>query len=197
MVLLTRRDIPHLARPHLAGPRAAGDGHPADSLVPTRRGLGLALFDLALLLPPCSPGGEPLGRGVVTLLESAGFRTVLISAPPDTNPGPDRALQDMLRETRGVLVLCEQGASSRGPGHWLAWMLGHAAALSRRTALLPVMRRDPLRPLWKLPYPLRGLPYAGTARAVGDQESSFWVLPADKPLESREALNLDYWLHMR
>ncbi|TVR72080.1 MAG: hypothetical protein EA427_03535 [Spirochaetaceae bacterium] len=185
MVLLRLRDIP---RQKMA---------PEDptAIVPLRRGLGIPLFDLALLVPPAIPERSGLGRGVATLLESTGFRTTLIRTPPDSDPGPDQALLDLVADAQGMLVLCREGMKPEGI--WLSWMLGHAAALHLRTAVLPVARRDAAREMWKLPWPLRDLPYLGIAKAVGEQEPSLWVLPPGKPPESREALNLDYWLHMR
>lgn len=171
------------------------DGNPSTAIVPLRRGIGLRLYDLVVLTPPALRKENGLGAGVVSLLEKAGFRATLIPIPPDTGPGPAADLLASAADTHGLLILCREG--SRPTGLWLTWVLGYASALGLKTALLPVARKDAGRELWRLPHPLRGLPYVGTALAVGDREPSFWVLPPDKPPESREALNLEYWLHHR
>ncbi len=188
MVLLTRRDVP---KPPVPSPDM-------DALVPMRRGIGLTLYDLVLLVPPGRSGQqehrrEVLARGVSTLLEDAGFRTVAVSVPGDAEAPPDKELQDRCSDARAVIVLCEQGQPVTGV--WLTWMLGYAAARGQRSAVMPIAQRDPWCEIWSLPTALQSLPYIGTARAVGDREQSFWVLPPDEPPESRKALNMDYWLH--
>lgn len=188
MVLLTRHDIPRPAKETPAVPVSP----------PLRRGIGLRLYDLALLVPPGRSGkrrdGEQQLPGVTVLLEDAGFRTVVLNTPGDGGGPPKRAITDNLAEARALVVLLEEG--SVPTGIWLSWILGFAAALKLPAALLPIARRDAMRRLWVLPPLLRTLPYLGVAKAVGEEDLTFWVMPASHPPVSREAINLDYWLHM-
>ena len=189
MVLITRREIP----------KTAPVTDKNTQLVPIRRGIGISLFDLVLLVPPDkrSDNGPSVrnvkASGLAALFESRGFRTMVVQTPGDTAAAPDKTITDLAADARGVLVMCEQGGDVSGV--WLAWMLGRTAANGQKMALLPVARRDPWAKVWKLPPLVRDLPYVGMAKAVGDREPSFWVVPAHEPPDSRDAVNLDYWLH--
>lgn len=183
MLLLTRRDIV-----------TDNSETPSSPALPHRPGIGSALVDVALLVPP--GGGEPpVVAGAAARLHGAGFRTATVPVPPDSAPRPESTLRTAVADSRGVLVLVQQGFPASGV--WLAWLLGHAAAAGPRIALLPIARRDPACSLWKRSRVLADLPYVGIARAVGDTDYSFWVLPAAAHRNSRDALNLDYWLHSR
>jgi hypothetical protein len=193
MILLTRYDIP----------LPAAGTHPTSVSQPLRRGIGLRLYDLALLVPPGRSGKERSGkgrsrerriRGVTTILEDAGFRTVVLAAPGDTEGPPEPVMTESVADARALVILLEEGSSPGGI--WLSWMVGFAAALKVPAALLPVARRDATRGLWSVPPPLQTLPYMGVATAVGERDATFWVMPAGHPPVSREAINLDYWLHM-
>lgn len=185
MVLITRRDIPV----------------PSSTQALARRGIGLALYDLVLLLPPSTGTSNTAQRkrweradGLATLLTARGFRATSVRVPNDSQPAPEKSLTTIADDAHGILVVCNQG--ERCTGIWLTWMLGRASALEQRVALLPVARRDPWQGVWPIPVPLRDLPYVGSAKAVGDAAPSFWVVPAGQPPESRDAVNLDYWLHV-
>lgn len=159
----------------------------------------MSLFDLVLLVPPdkrSGTGSSPrnvMAAGLGSLLETHGFRTMVLQTPGDAAVAPDSTITGLAADARGVLVMCEQGGDVSGV--WLAWILGRAAALGQRIALVPVARRDPWARMWKLPPLVRDLPYLGMAKAVGDREPSFWVVPAHAAPDSQDAVNLDYWLH--
>lgn len=190
MTLITRRDLKTVPL------------HPTEvssGLEPSRPGVGSVRFDAVLLAPPAprpsadTPRRRDRIRAIAELVRGTGLRSAVVSVPANTRAEPDLELYRHVGDARGILVITEEGYPVSGV--WLWWLLGHARALGQRIAVFPVARRNPWRRLWTLPPGLRQLPYVGSAKAVGDTDPSFWVIPAGHPPESREALNMDYWLH--
>ena len=168
----------------------AGDGN---ALV-TRPAIGVRRFDLCLLVPQGL--AETRTGGVAARLRAEGLRVATIALPGPEGPPPDSAPVD---DCRLALVLCIEGQPCDGP--WLWWMLGRASVTARKQALLPVSRRDLARPLTsfrpRIPSLLTGLPWVGWALAVGDAQPSLWVAPAGSRAETREAVNLEFWINER
>lgn len=160
----------------------------------TRPALGVARFDVTLL----SPGSalDDLVRGIAARFLAAGHTAAVVTAPAGDGPAPDTTLLDDSRAC--VVVVPEREAIG---GAWFWWLVGRAGVAARRQAILPVTRSDAYRPPTsfrpRIPTPLATLPYLGHARAVGETLDSFWVVPPGQPMDSREAVNFEFWLHER
>ncbi len=129
-------------------------------------------------------------------LERMGYATTVFHVPRDgAAPPATHAIDD----ARCIVLPVEEG--SRIEGHWLWWILGRSSTPPTHQAVVPIPRRDQwkepsaLRP--RLAAPLAALPYVGMAKAIGDSAESLWVMPPEHDLDSREAVNFDWWLHER
>jgi hypothetical protein len=170
----------------------ADEAEPGGSPVPVRRrALGTALFDIALIAPPrCS---DASASGLATLFRRAGFTVTQLTVPGDSAAAPDPGGLD---DARTAIVIVVDGIPLTG--RWLWWVLGRASAVTRRQAFLPLPRHDDaqrvgeFRP--RIPRPILALPYIGRSRAVGEEADSLWVVPPGAPPETREAVNLEYWI---
>jgi hypothetical protein len=173
----------------------AAESVSAGSPVPVRRrALGTALFDIALIAPPRCP--QSVETGLAALFRRAGFTVAEITVPPDGESAPDPTGLD---DARVAIVIVVDGIPLSG--RWLWWVLGRASAVTRRQAYFPLPRHDDARRVGefrpRIPRPIMELPYIGRSRAVGEEADSLWVAPAGAPPETREAVNLEYWISQR
>lgn len=167
-----------------------GDG----SALVTRPAIGVRRFDILLLVPDGIP--VDIRDGVAARLRHEGLRVARIDLGGPDDPAPGTAVLD---DARVACVLCLEGHPCDGP--WLWWMLGRASITTRRQAFLPVARRDAVRPLPsfrpRLPTMITSLPWLGWALGVGDTAPSLWVAPAGARADTRDAVNLEFWINER
>lgn len=158
------------------------------------RALGATRFD-AVLVSPVRATDQLTGR-LAALFRRAEYSIATLHCPdPAAQCPPARELD----QSRICLVVVPEKFPIES--QWLWWILGRASATTRRQAIIPIARRDDAKPLTEfrpaLPKPLQELSYLGKSRAVGEDHDSLWVAPAGAPLETREAVNLEYWIYAR
>lgn len=159
-----------------------------------RRALGTARFDVALITPARCPRSH--ATGLAALFRRAGFTVTEFRVPDDAAAAPDPKELD---EARAAIVVVADGVPLTG--RWFWWALGRASAVTRRQAFLPLPRHDDARRVGefrpRIPRPILDLPYIGRSRAVGEEVDSLWVVPPGAPPETRDAVNLEYWISQR
>ncbi|MCG8481607.1 MAG: hypothetical protein MI724_21100 [Spirochaetales bacterium] len=164
------------------------------SALPRRQSIAAPRHDVTVVVAP-GCGGATMSR-LHLFLEGMGYATTTLHVPRDgASPPATQAIDD----ARCILLPIEE--RSRVEGHWMWWVLGRASARTARQAVVPIPRRDH----WKEPStlrprpaaPLTALPYIGMAKAIGEATESLWVMPPERDLDSREAVNFDWWLHER
>jgi hypothetical protein len=158
------------------------------------RALGEMRYD-AVLVSPVRAADSLTGQ-LAALFWRAEYSVATIHCPEPEAPRPT---VDELDHTRVCLVVVPEKIAIES--QWLWWILGRASATTRRQAIIPVARRDDAKPIDafrpSLPKPLRELAYLGRSRAVGEESDSLWVAPSEAPLNTRDAVNLEFWLYER
>ncbi len=165
-----------------------------DGALVTRRGIGSSRYDLVLIAP--TPGVAETVHRLAGLFRRAGHTVGEAVAGDDRAPRPDTTqLDDALCS---VVVVPER---ERIGSQWFWWLWGRAEAVTRRQAMLPISTKDSAKPPAefrpRIPSPLTAFPYLGRSRAVGEEVDSIWVAPAGAPTTTRDAVNLDFWIHER
>lgn len=158
------------------------------------RALGATRYDATLVSPVRA--ADQLTDQLAALFRRAGYSIATLHCP---ETGASQPSAGQLDQCRVCLVVAPEKLSI--DSQWLWWILGRASATTRRQAIIPVARRDDAKPLTKfhpaLPKPLHELSYLGRSRAVGEEHDSLWVAPPGAPLDTREAVNLEYWIYER
>lgn len=201
MVLLTRREVrreaTRIRREQRSGVARAPDAEDAALMRverPVRMAIGVKRWDIGFVVSSgWGSDGAMYADALSGLGDAAGLRCQSIVLPADRSDAAD--YRDVVADVRALLVVCPEGRTPGGRHLW--WTMGHAAALRTRVALMPIARRDPWRQWWPVPAGLAGFPQAGLAHSVGEGEAEFWLVPSEATLDSRDAINLDYWLRMR
>jgi len=73
-----------------------------------------------------------------------------------------------------------------------AWLFGYMEHCTDKVAVLPVLDRDTGTDLFQGEGLLARYPYAGVARAMGEEADTLWVMH-----DPRKNINLDYWFSDR
>lgn len=179
------------------------------ALTVTRRGIGIRLWDVVLLCAPRTPlssgvlprevvGGDD-ALAIAALLRRGSLAVATVGLPGDRAAHPSTESTKTLGDTRAVVLVVPERTTPGGT--WLWWAIGWLEARGVRLAVLPLPRRDEWMEVSSFPAleqpALATLPYLGIARAVGEEAPTLWVAPAGARLDTREAVNFEYWLHDR